>query len=198
MPVSSEFYRRHLPHWQPHGAVFFVTFRLKDSLPAEVCASVRDQRHALASDITGGRSFVKWDEFLHSNPSGRKWLASADIASVIDEALRYRDGSQYILHAHCIMPNHVHAVIELLQGEAAREAPLNKVMQSLKRQTARKANSILGRVGAFWQDETYDHVVRDHKEFNRTIAYILNNPVKAGLVARWTDWAWTYCRDGLL
>jgi putative transposase len=39
-----EFYRRHLPHWQPRNAVFFVTFRLKNSLPDEVIEALREER----------------------------------------------------------------------------------------------------------------------------------------------------------
>jgi hypothetical protein len=39
-----EFYRRHLPHWQPREAVFFVTFRLKNSLPDEVIKALREER----------------------------------------------------------------------------------------------------------------------------------------------------------
>jgi hypothetical protein len=39
-----EFYRRHLPHWQPPGAVFFVTFRLKNSLPYEIIETLRAER----------------------------------------------------------------------------------------------------------------------------------------------------------
>ena len=46
--------------------------------------------------------------------------------------------------------------------------------------------------GAFWQHESYDHVVRNEKEFERILAYIVNNPVKAGLVADWQDWPYTY------
>ena len=60
-------------------------------------------------------------------------------------------------------------------------------MQSLKRHTARQSNLILSREGPFWQDESYDHVVRDGPEFLRTIEYILENPVKAGLVSNWDD-----------
>jgi REP element-mobilizing transposase RayT len=65
-------------------------------------------------------------------------------------------------------------------------------MHSLKRYTARQANQLLGREGAFWQHENYDHVVRDEEEWQRIITYILNNPVKAGLVQNWEDWEWTY------
>ncbi|HUS70716.1 MAG TPA: hypothetical protein VM075_08075 [Anaerolineae bacterium] len=67
-------------------------------------------------------------------------------------------------------------------------------MHSLKRYTARQANVLLGRRGHFWQHENYDHVVRDRPEQDRIIDYVLNNPVRAGLVEHWEDWKWTYCK----
>jgi hypothetical protein len=46
---------------------------------------------------------------------------------------------------------------------------LPKIRQSLKRHTARQSNLILGRLGAFWQDESYDHIVCDEKELERIV-----------------------------
>jgi len=71
---------------------------------------------------------------------------------------------------------------------------VSKIMHSLKRYTGRQANLILGREGQFWQDESYDHVVRDEKEYERIVWYILNNPGKAGLVDSWEKWEWSYCK----
>lgn len=65
-------------------------------------------------------------------------------------------------------------------------------MQSFKRYTARQANLFLQREGPFWQAESYDHVVRHSAELERVIHYILNNPVKAGLVKQWQDWPWSW------
>ena len=65
-----------------------------------------------------------------------------------------------------------------------------KIMHSLKRYTAAKANKILGRKGAFWQHESYDHVIRSQEEFDKIINYIQQNPVKAGLVKNWREWKW--------
>ena len=69
---------------------------------------------------------------------------------------------------------------------------------SLKKYTARRANRILSRRGAFWQDESYDHVIRDDNELERAISYVLNNPVNASLVQSWEQWPWTYVKPGLL
>jgi REP element-mobilizing transposase RayT len=65
-------------------------------------------------------------------------------------------------------------------------------MKSLKGYTARQANLHLRRTGQFWEEESYDHEVRDGAEFGRIVRYILNNPVKAGLVQHWSEWPWNY------
>ena len=71
-------------------------------------------------------------------------------------------------------------------------------MGSLKKHTALEANKVLHRTGAFWQHESYDHVIRDSKELERMIWYVLYNPVKAGLTDSWEKWRWTYCKEGLV
>ena len=212
-----EFYYRHLPHWQPHGAVLFVTFRLKSSLPIELIKSLWEEREhekillqqlpaaELAEQISleQRRYFEKWDRYLDEAQHGPCWLAQPEIAGIVKEALHYRDGKVFDLHAFCIMSNHVHVVFEPLSKSewysdlalSEYHSDLPAIMQSLKRHTARQANLILGREGAFWQDESYDHVIRIGEEYSRLVNYILENPVKAGLVPRWNEWPWTYRRS---
>ncbi len=67
-------------------------------------------------------------------------------------------------------------------------------MHNIKRNSAKLANAALGRSGAFWQHESYDHFARDEAELERIIKYVIYNPVKAGLVDDWTKWKWTYCK----
>ncbi|MXV84431.1 hypothetical protein F4Z98_13805 [Candidatus Poribacteria bacterium] len=143
--------------------------------------------------------------------SGPVWLKDDRIAKEIAESLHYRDGKVYCLDAYCIMSNHVHVVFTPLARQPSRTDIVNSeentaqtrnlcyntlsvIMQSLKGYTARKANQLLGRSGAFWQPESYDHIVRDASEWQRIITYVLNNPVKAGLVDTWKKWRWSYCR----
>jgi REP element-mobilizing transposase RayT len=209
-----EFYHRHLPHWQPKEAVFFVTFRLKGSLPVAVMEVLREQREQEKQNLTNfpaeqrdqqdeldeRRSFGRWDSALDKADYGPRWLAQPAIAEIVKEALHYRDGLEYDLFGYCIMSNHVHVVFEScksdwqsdLPGNCQSDLQLNKIMQSLKRHTARKANLVLGRQGAFWQDESYDHVIRNAGEFKRILDYVLKNPVKAGLVSEWQAWPWSY------
>jgi putative transposase len=101
----------------------------------------------------------------------------------------------YDLRAYVIMANHVHALLLL------KVAP-QRLLRALKGVTARDANELLGRTGQpFWQAESYDHWVRDAGEFARIIAYIENNPVKAGFVLGaenypWSSAATSAARDG--
>lgn len=71
---------------------------------------------------------------------------------------------------------------------------LASILHSIKRHSAREANILLSRSGAFWQAESYDHYIRTDDEWDRTIRYVCNNPVKAGLVNNWREWRWTWCR----
>lgn len=221
-----EFYRRRLPHYQPRSATLFVTFRLAGSLPRAVIAALDDRREAelrraaqLAAAgqcqdqayANGRRACARWDSALDCCADGPLWLRQPEVASVVTEALHYRDGKMYELVAYCIMPNHVHLVCNPLpvtridspgyDGVLGRAVSppdeiyaLQSILQSLKGNTARRANAILARRGAFWQAESYDHVVRNEEELERVVQYVMNNPVKAGLVERWRDWPWTYCR----
>lgn len=72
---------------------------------------------------------------------------------------------------------------------------LASIMQSLKGYTARQCNLLLERRGTFWEHESFDHVVRNPQEWERIVAYVLNNPVKARLVKNWQDWEWSYRRQ---
>jgi len=200
-------YRRRLQHIQPLNATLFITFRLAGSIPTQALQQlVEEERQieAMLAHIPNPQErtwrtyleqrqfFGKWDALLDTAQSGPFWLRDHRIAALVAESLHHRNGQVYDLDAFCIMPNHVHLLCTPLAKADGTYHALAAIMHSLKRYTARQANQLLGREGAFWQHENYDHVVRDEEEWQRIITYILNNPVKAGLVQNWEDWEWTY------
>ena len=208
------FYRRNLPHIQPPGATFFVTFHLAGSLPRTVLQQWKAEKCQLdgVEDITVEQKqkhrewkqqwFQKFEKTLDNAQSGPLWLKDERIAKEVAESLHYRDGKVYCLDAYCIMANHVHVVFTPLAIKPAGEAQTNSlryntlasILQSLKGYTAWKANQLLGRSGAFWHHESYDHSVRNTSEWQRIVTYVLNNPVKAGLIKDWQKWRWSYYR----
>jgi REP element-mobilizing transposase RayT len=113
------------------------------------------------------------------------------------DSLHHRDHKVYRLDAFSIMPNHVHVVFKPLptnEGDQDYHS-LAAIMQSLKGFTAHACNCLLKREGEFWAHESYDHYIRDNSEWDRTVAYVLNNPVKAGYVREWQQWKWNYFRQ---
>ncbi len=195
------FYHRNLPHIQPEGATLFVTSRLANSLPVEVVERLHREKEQTYLELEKvadkkerkekayleeRRFFGKWDDALGKSDTDIKYLSDPRIADLVSESLRYRDNKVYELIAFCIMPNHKHTVFKPLEESKGKYYPLSKIMHSLKRYTAREANLLLGRNGAFWQHENYDHFVRDEAELERIIKYVLYNPVKAGLIDDWT------------
>lgn len=195
-----EYYRRRLPHIQIAGSTYFVTFRLMNSLPKEALDKLAEESErikilpARQIDLAQRRWFGKFDDYLDSVLCGEAYLKKEEIANLVAEAIHYRDGKVYTLEAFCIMPNHGHLVCTPLKKENDEFNSLTEILQSLKRHTARQSNLALGRSGAFWQDESYDHIVRDQAELERIVQYVLYNPVKAGLVGDWKDWKWLYSK----
>ncbi len=189
------FYERSLPHWLPPGSTLFLTFRLAGTLPAEVLA--RYQTEWIQQDLTVSREetsyarqrryFGRFDALL-AGELGPTWLEQEAVANLVRDSLQYYDGKAYQLNCYCIMPNHVHVLLTLPDDAP----PLSRTLQSIKSFTATKANKLLDRTGAFWHRETYDHVCRGTDEVQRITDYILLNPVKAGLVAEWQHWPYTY------
>lgn len=127
------------------------------------------------------------DRILDSVSTGPLFLRRPEIAKVVVDALHYRDRHlrHYQLHSYVVMPNHVHLLITPL-------VEVSKLMQSLKRFTARAGNRILGLTGQpFWQDESYDRLVRNQTELARITHSIEMNPVKAGLAATLEEFPWS-------
>ena len=188
------YYERNLPHRLPPGSEIFLTFRLAGSLPGNILAHLQAQFSGCEQDgrestyAQQRRYFGRFDALLDSNTHGPMWLREPQVADVVGASLRYFHGRAYLLHCYCLMPNHVHMIVSLPD-----DAPsLVGVLQRIKGYTALQANQLLSRTGQFWQRETYDHVVRSGEEMQRIIAYVVNNPVKAGLVESWEQWPYTY------
>jgi REP element-mobilizing transposase RayT len=171
-------YERRLPHWDIVGQPLFVTFRLHGSLPVG--------RAFPPAVPANGKAFVVMDRFLDKADTGPRHLGMPEIADLIVGCLR--DGEQkfqrYQLHAFVVMPNHVHMLV-------TPSVVATRWLGPLRGFTAYQANRILGRTGTFWQQESYDDVVRSGAGLERVRRYIENNPVKAGLVKTPGDYRWS-------
>ncbi len=107
---------------------------------------------------------------------GECLLKESRTRGIVDQALRHFDGQRYWLGHYVIMPNHVHAVVRPIQSHLLKE-----ILHSWKSYAAHRINKLLGRAGRFWQDESFDVVVRNEQHLEKASSYIRENPGKARL-----------------
>jgi putative transposase len=178
------FYRRRLPHLDEPGKPVFITWTLHGSLPPN--------RRFPEASLTSGEAFAQMDRLLEEARSGPFYLSQPAIAKMIVDALFYNADTlgHYKLHAFVVMANHVHLLVTPFVA-------LPKLTKSLKGITAKRANEILRITGrTFWQEESYDHLVRTLSEFEQIKRYIEYNPVRAGIIGEIDAFVWSSATRG--
>jgi valyl-tRNA synthetase len=98
------------------------------------------------------------------------------------KACGYWQGDRASIHLITVMPDHVHMLVTPLRRGDGSWHTLSDLLQSIKGDSAKLINESRRCTGPFWQDESYDRIVRDEHEFAERWSYMINNPVKAGLV----------------
>ncbi len=212
-------YKRHLPHFDHAGKIFFVTFRLYNSIVSSTAVSMKLARTEAIDGIDDKLSedeqrrkrnvieaeyFKKYEGLLDHPTYGDRYLSEAECVNIMKDILHHLDGELYRLEAYCIMSNHVHILIDTaiqlsdtedFNPNALEYQHLYKIMQRIKGRSAHYLNLARGTTGTtVWYPESYDRYIRNENHYNYTINYLLNNPIKANLVKNWTDWVGTYLR----
>ena len=179
-PPKGWYSRGYLPHFDGGEILQFITYRLADSLPQKVLERWRiELEHGKITDA----DFRRRIELYLDQGYGECYLRDERIAQMIEENLLKFDGVKYKLYAWVLMPNHVHLLLIQRNGYT-----LAQVVHSCKSYSASMANKILHRSGRFWFPEPFDRYIRNQRHFENTFAYIENNPVKAGLCEKPSDW----------
>jgi len=193
MEIYSEEYYRNLPHIQPPDGAFFITYRLKGSLPKHIIESYREEFLILKANKKTHKEAINLfidiaDNYL-DNYSDLHHLRNPQIAKIVADSLHYFDGKYYKLMAYCIMSNHVHVVVD---QNGYDDVQLSDIFGRIKSYSANECNKVLNKNGAFWTPEIYDHLLLNRNEIEHYIKYTLNNPVVANLTDKWSNWPHSY------
>jgi REP element-mobilizing transposase RayT len=182
----------YLPHWTIENAVYHVRFSLTDAIPGQIRRNLLTEKEIILKKLKNDaelngrerkeliRFYSQKVETMLDAGHGSCWLANEPIAVLVSDALEFFNNERYFIYAWAIMPNHVHAVVQPFAGYK-----LSRVLHSWKSFTANKANEILGRSGAFWANEYFDHLMRDEAGLIKSIEYVYRNPEVASIRSRW-------------
>jgi poly(A) polymerase len=179
---------RRLPNWDQDSRIYFVTFRLADSIANERLLQWKKELEAWRANQTdpdseetlgeqSRRYREKQQEWLDQG-HGSCLLKDPGLSALVEQTLLHFDGERYQLGDYVIMPNHVHLIVAPKPG-----IHLPDILHSWKGYSAREINKQLGQKGRLWMDESFDHIIRREPFFQKFADYIQKNPVKARLPA---------------
>lgn len=185
------------PHWSQAGSVVFITFRTYDSIPRKVLERWEREKQEWVRQ-RGPDNGNHWSvvvptlsekdraafhkTFNHTREtfldSCHGWclLKQPELSSIVAKSLLHFDGDRYRMGDFVVMPNHVHFLAVFPSAEAMKEQ-----CDSWLHYTAFRINRAIGEKGKFWQQEPFDHLVRNLEQYEYLRQYISNNPKKAGL-----------------
>ena len=124
----------------------------------------------------------------------RRWILPERVRSIVLGCCLHDNAVKFDLRVAVVMPDHVHLIFTpLVNVERMEVRSLAEIMDAIKGASAHKVNKLMGRKGRVWQAESFDHVLRSSESLDAKIAYLLQNPVRTGLVKEWSyyPWLWT-------
>jgi REP element-mobilizing transposase RayT len=125
--------------------------------------------------------------FLTICAADRRGAPLLPVASRLLEAVRFlHTQRKWSVHLAVVMPDHVHLVVRF-----PAEDSLTAVVRGWKRWTART-------LSVSWQRDFFEHRLRSEDSAREKVDYVLQNPVRAGLVADWRAWPHGWMSDELL
>ena len=210
--MKTVFLRKGQNHIQPIGACFSITIMAHDALPKAVIQKLQMEKHLALVGIEAKDSIneihldfaLKLEAYLVAKYDQEFPFRNSVAAEIVLDQIHQYAGQYYALVAACIMPNHIHMLLDFSvqvpsdwDGETVLPLYQNvpRVVGRIKGRTANLINKELNRRGVLWKKGYYDRYIRNQQHLENEKNYILNNAVKAGLVKCWNDYPFLYPKD---
>jgi alanyl-tRNA synthetase/REP element-mobilizing transposase RayT len=129
----------------------------------------------------------------------RREVSPPERQIVLDSILHWHE-RRYELFAACVMPDHVHMLIQPLvkeQDDAGNAVffPLSEILHTIKSFTAHEINKRAGRSGALWNQESFDRYIRTDRDLEEKFRYIVGNPWSSGVAKEEEDYAFVWAGE---
>jgi len=198
--------RGYLPHYDSGCGYQMITYRLADALPQTILQEIKTKKNSER------KKRLEIEEHMDKGYGGCI-LAIPEVAEIVIKNWQWFDSERYELIAYVVMPNHVHLLIKVFDGESLTKIihgwksftskaikkylitadklfalPVAKEYLTLisKGSTSRAADSL-----KIWQEDYWDRYIRSEEHYCVALEYIYFNPVKAGICQQPSDWKWS-------
>jgi putative transposase len=121
----------------------------------------------------------------------QRWILPDIARDLALESCLHANGRKCALHVVVVMPDHMHIICTLLEDEQG-PVSIPELTQAVKGESAHRINRALERRGRVWQDESFDHVLRCEESVAEKVAYVLQNPVRAGFASEPRGYRWVW------
>ncbi len=124
----------------------------------------------------------------------QNYFSNVEVAKIIKDEIEFRMINETILFCYCIMPDHLHMLLSLTDDYTNRgenknrgKGTLQNWVSAFKRYTSRITNQMFD-IKPLWQKNFYDHIVRKKESLLKIAEYIVDNPVRKGMVSEWEEY----------
>jgi putative transposase len=120
--------------------------------------------------------------------------------TIVLNSLRHFHNQRYELFAACVMPDHMHVLLQPWSKGNDEKGnilfwPLSELMHSIKSFSAHRINELEKKSGSVWEKEHFDRYVRSDRDLQEKFHYILRNPWDAGVAGQNEDYPWVWTQD---
>jgi alanyl-tRNA synthetase/REP element-mobilizing transposase RayT len=139
-----------------------------------------------------------WAKYMVTFTTQGHRRLSPDERGIALKTILHDAGKKYELYAACVMPDHIHLLLEpQIESEAAQGKPvfyaLGDILQTLKSVSSHRINKLAGVKGErVWENESFDRVIRSESDLEEKFHYICRNPWDTGVVRADADYPWLW------
>lgn len=169
-----------LPHLYQPNKLYFVTFRLSDSIPKEVLTKIREESQLLKAQLKESDSellrnynqklMATIDKYIDSG-YGSQYFITPEIRQLMVDTLMECHQKDYYIYDYVLMPNHIHLLIR-----TGAIKTLTELISQIKRKSAFRINQHLSRTGDVWHRNFFDVIIRSWQHLRSVQNYIKSNP----------------------
>lgn len=204
--MKTEYFRMGQPHFQPIGAQFHVVLLAYDTVPVKIIRGIVSDRLCFRfhhrTECNEDAPTHEHNKQIFSKQNRQEYSFTAPQARrIILKKLKQYQADRYELLACCIMSNHIHILLDLSVqvpcdwdgvSSIKEYQNLGRIIGMIKGGAAYEINKLDRRKRNLWSPGYYDRYIRNEKHLWNTWNYIINNPVKAGIVRHWQDFPGTF------